>query len=289
MNDLLLNKLTSAEIEKFLTSPAHALIVEGKKGAGKGTLATHIAAKLLNQPAQSLDYYPYFMKISPDGQSVTIDSIREVQNFLKLKTTGQSDVRRILTIEQAEKMTTEAQNALLKVLEEPPDDTVVLIITANKLKLLPTLRSRTQILSLKSITKQQIENYFKNQGYELDIITSAYYAGNAQIGLIATLLADEHDNPGLQQMATVKKILAMNTFDRLVFADELIKQKTNIDIFIETLNIVCQAALKQTIAKENYQAAKRWQNSLKLSLQSQNLLSSNPNQKLLISDLLINL
>lgn len=288
MNDLLLNKQTSIEIDNFLAKPAHALIIEGKVGAGKSTLAQHLAAKLLDTTTQALEYYPYVLKVKPTAHTVTIDSIREAQKFLKLKTTGQARIRRVLMVEQAEKMTVEAQNAFLKILEEPPTDTVILILTAHKVKLLPTIRSRTQSLSIKALTKQQIEEYFASEGHSQATITSAYYAGNAQVGAISDLLAAD-DNPKLHQMQIVKKVLGMSRFDRLVFADELIKQKNDLNGFAEALTTVCQAALKQTVAKEDYRGAKRWQHSLKLALQAQASLNNNPNPKLLLTDLLINL
>ncbi|WP_424768602.1 DNA polymerase III subunit delta' [Paenibacillus sp. sgz302251] len=80
--------------------------------------------------------------IAPDGQSIKIDQIRELQRDFSYRNSGTN--RKVYMIEQAEKMTMQAGNSLLKFLEEPLSPVVAILITDNGQAVLPTIRSRTQ-------------------------------------------------------------------------------------------------------------------------------------------------
>ncbi|MGZ6005730.1 MAG: hypothetical protein ACXWLH_06345, partial [Candidatus Saccharimonadales bacterium] len=172
---------------------------------------------------------------------------------------------------------------------EPPADTVLIILTTQKIKLLPTIRSRAQSLDIKPVPRDEISNYFAAKGHDQAKINSAFYAGNAQVGLIATILAADADEPTLKNLEMVKNVLSMTVFERLVFADDLIKQKIDISDFLNALITICNAALKQTIDSQDLRRANRWHLSLKQALEAQAKLAANPNTKLLLTDLLINL
>ena len=286
---LLLHQNTRLDIDNFLANPSHALIIEGKEGAGKGTIANLLATKLLKISSDRLSNYPNLLKIEAVNNSISINEVREAQKFMKLKTTGQETIRRILMVDKAELMTIEAQNAFLKILEEPPADTVIFILTSQKIKLLPTIRSRAQTFSVKSISKQEIDSFFSNQGYDSGAVTSAYHAASAQVGLMSSLLNDDQDNQQLEELKRAREVLAMSKLQRLVYVDELSKQKESVPLFIKALIITSQAALRQTVANDKMTQAKRWHRTLKLAVEAERKLHSNPNAKLLLTDLLISL
>lgn len=91
--------------------------------------------------------YPHFYKLCPTSKSrrILIDEVREFERHLYLKTAG---AKKIGFIFEADRMDAEAQNAVLKTLEEPTDDTVIVLITTNSHTLLPTIRSRCQTVNL---------------------------------------------------------------------------------------------------------------------------------------------
>lgn len=93
--------------------------------------------------------------ISPIKNSVTIDQIRDLKRHIFQKPVSQK--YKFILIEAAEKLTDEAQNALLKILEEPPSHAILVLEARNKESLLPTIRSRTvtQQVSLKNISDRQ--------------------------------------------------------------------------------------------------------------------------------------
>ncbi|MGG1638155.1 DNA polymerase III subunit delta' [Paenibacillus sp. NRS-1760] len=80
--------------------------------------------------------------IAPDGQSIKIDQIRELQRDFSYRNSGTK--RKVYMIEQADKMTLQAANSLLKFLEEPLSPVIAILITDNGQAVLPTIRSRTQ-------------------------------------------------------------------------------------------------------------------------------------------------
>ena len=138
----------------------HALLILGEKGAGKRTFALHFAMALLCRDGLYPCFNCSFCKKAagfnhPDiiyaggnekTSKIGVDEIRRLR--AETSKVPQEGSRKVFIIEDAENLTTEAQNAFLKILEEPPDDTVF-ILTCNKQQaLLETVVSRLTSLSL---------------------------------------------------------------------------------------------------------------------------------------------
>ena len=85
-------------------------------------------------------------KSARSGQQITIDQIRELDEFLCVGAHRQK--ARVILLHPAERLIREAANALLKMLEEPPQDTLFLLVSSEPMRLMPTLRSRCQNLRL---------------------------------------------------------------------------------------------------------------------------------------------
>ena len=130
----------------------HAYMFEGIEGIGKETFAYDLAKILLETP--HLENAPDCIRVKPEGNSIKIAQIRNLQSDIVIKP------------DKAEKMTVEAQNALLKTLEEPPEYAIIILVTNNKEGLLPTIRSRCEIVKFTPIPFIEIKNYLINQGIE---------------------------------------------------------------------------------------------------------------------------
>lgn len=87
--------------------------------------------------------HPDVRIVAPDGLSIKIDQVRQVKKDMSFKPRRAGGFR-VTIVDNAERMTLEAQSSLLKLLEEPPESTVFLLVTANPSGLLPTVRSRCQ-------------------------------------------------------------------------------------------------------------------------------------------------
>ncbi|KEC55089.1 DNA polymerase III subunit delta' [Bartonella koehlerae] len=166
----------------------HALLFEGDYGIGKATLAFHLAWNILSsqkddfvQPKHNSVTWRQITQGSHPGllhisrrfdvktqkfkTGILIDDIREIIHFLNQ--TSQDNRWRIVIIDPADDMNKSAANAILKTLEEPPAKTLFIIITHSSGKLLPTIRSRCQQISLRPLhnneMKKVITHMFSNQ------------------------------------------------------------------------------------------------------------------------------
>jgi DNA polymerase-3 subunit delta' len=89
--------------------------------------------------------HPDVRVVSPDGLSIKINQVRGIQHDMSYKPRYDKGFR-ITILENAERMTQEAQNSFLKLLEEPPRNVVFILVTGNPQGLLPTVRSRCQLI-----------------------------------------------------------------------------------------------------------------------------------------------
>ena len=136
----------------------HALLLAGHKGVGKRAFAEHLAKRLLcNNPRGSEpcgqcktceliqhETHPDLLHLSPEeaGKVIKVDQVRETID--RLHGTAQQGGYRVLIIDPAEEMNISAANALLKTLEEPGNNTLILLIAHQLGQVMPTIRSRCQ-------------------------------------------------------------------------------------------------------------------------------------------------
>lgn len=106
---------------------------------------------------------PDYIEIKPDGNSIKIAQIRKLQSDILVKPYKSY---KIYVIDEAQKMTVEAQNALLKTLEEPPKYAIIILITDNKESLLDTIKSRCEIIKFTPIPMQEVASYLTMNGID---------------------------------------------------------------------------------------------------------------------------
>ena len=153
--------------KKYLTNSiksnmvSHAYMFEGPNGVGKNTMARELAAILLEM--ENLFNSPDYIEIKPDGNSIKIAQIRKLQSDILVKPYKSY---KIYVIDEAQKMTVEAQNALLKTLEEPPKYAIIILITDNKESLLDTIKSRCEIIKFTPIPMQEVASYLTMNGID---------------------------------------------------------------------------------------------------------------------------
>ena len=137
----------------------HAYIFEGVAGTGKYEMARWIAQSLYCQKptddgSPCLDCnqcfriqqgeHPDVTTLQPDGQTIKVDQVRAIKE--EFSKSGMETRRKILIVEDMEKMTTNAANSLLKFIEEPEGEITIMLLTTEVQQLLPTIVSRAQII-----------------------------------------------------------------------------------------------------------------------------------------------
>ena len=143
---------------------AHAYLFAGPEGVGKRLTALALVRTLFCKelrgcgecpPCRKVDHHnhPDLHILEPDGASIKIEQVRNIQRDLNLR--PHEAARKVCLIEAAESMTVGAANALLKTLEEPRGDTLLILLSSQPQRLLETIRSRCQPL------------YFARQPFEL--------------------------------------------------------------------------------------------------------------------------
>ncbi len=139
----------------------HAIIFEGARGSGKLSIAKMTAQSLSPEYAEKIGRLatPDVTLHQPeDGKkSIGVGTVREIREAAYIK--PQELNIRVFIIRYAHLMTTEAQNALLKILEEPPKNVYFFLLCENASLLLPTVRSRAPVLKTSVISDDELADY----------------------------------------------------------------------------------------------------------------------------------
>lgn len=290
MNNLLLSKSTKQNVELFLSNPSHALLIVGSNGSGKLSLARYISAVILGaKKSDSLNQSSNFKILSPIDRTVSIDQIRDLKNFFRLKTTGSNEHRRIAIIENANRMTDEAQNAILKILEEPPSDSVIILTSTSEEELNKTILSRVQIIRIFKPTISQTISFFTKQSYADSDIKKNYILSNGSVGLLSKLLEKSSSSEMKTFVEESKSILVSSRIEKLTKVDGFSADKTDLLDRIFALKRVCHAALVQSIEKDQSDSVHLILNKLLCLCETEDAINKGANTKLLMTNLLVNL
>ena len=284
MTDLLIHPITKRSIDGIIKSPPHALLLVGPSGTGKVSLAVNIAEQILGLESTKLDDYAYSLHIRPeDGKAISIDSVRQLERFLSLKVPRNNVYNRSIIIEDADTLTHEAQNALLKTLEEPPQSTIVILTASHLEGLLPTIISRVQAISVQKPIKNDL-NVLYGEDFSQSEIDKAYAVSAGLPGLMHAVLSDE-DHPLKNATDQARSILSMNTYQRLLKVDELAKDKALATDIIYILQQMAHISLQS--AKGD--AARKWQKIQLASHNASEALRASGQPKLVLTNLMLQL
>ncbi len=193
---------------------------------------------------------------------------------------------RVVIIADADRMTTEAQNALLKTLEEPPEGTCIVLTAKSDKSLLPTISSRTRVIDVLPVTQGSAADYFKDHS---DVDISRNYAlSRGNVGLLAGLL-DNTEHSLKDAVGTAKEILSSKMEVRLGLVDNLVKDKENMLSVIDAIKRIAHAGINSSSKLNNKKQTLKWHATLKYSQEALESLSKNANAKLVVDKLFFNI
>lgn len=286
MHDLVLHPATADQLTDIRHSSIHAIIVAGPAGIGKGSLVSWLAADLLGVTPEKLPQTPYYRVIGPesDKKNVSIEAIRTLEQFLALKVPGNG--RRVVVVEAAQTMLAEAQNALLKTLEEPPANTTIILATASERALLPTIRSRATVLHVHIPASSAVSKHFQAKGHGVPAIQRAELMSGGLPGLMASLL-DDDAHPLSKAAETARIILKATPFERLTMVDALAKQREELAQVLQILQQMAHVALAKSGSAVKIQQT--WQRILTASYTASEQLGGSAQPKLLLTEFMLKL
>lgn len=284
MKGIVMHPVTEHQFQAVVMASPQAVLITAPEGSGKKTIARKLSQTLLGGKTGA---DPNILEILPET-SITIDQIRQIKDFIKHRTVGQGELRRAVLVLNAHTMSDEAQNALLKTLEEPPEDTVIILTASGVSQLKPTVRSRCLLLNIMPLSEQMATKHFA-ASHDSQNITTAYYTSDGRIGLMTALLEGGQEHGLVGAIAEAKRLLKLTAFERLAEVDVLTKDKDHLSLVLEGLDRVATSGLRQAAANQDQKSTKRFYN-LSRSIQSAKVaMAKNANSKLVLTDLFLNL
>jgi DNA polymerase III delta prime subunit len=240
-NNLLLHPATKKHLLAFISSPSNSLLISGQPGAGKKTIANTLSARLLDVDIGRLPNHPYFFTLRrPENKSeIPIDDIRALIKKTNLRVSSANPINRVALIEDSEYLSTEAQNALLKLLEEPPLGTVLILTAASEDKLLATIVSRVQRLYVLPPSLSSSLEFFS--AYPKSEVQSSWRLAKGGAGLQSALLAESTEHPLKQAVEDAKTFIKLDKYQRLLMAQQLAKDRQKTLVFLEALSRILSA------------------------------------------------
>lgn len=229
---------------------SHAYIINGERNAGKEFIAKVFAMALQCEKKEAepcgechsckqalSNNQPDIIYISHEKpNTIGVEDIRaQINNDIVIK--PYSSPRKIYIVNEGEKMTPQAQNALLKTLEEPPEYAVIVILTTNVEALLPTVLSRCVVLNMKPVSDALVKKYLMKQlgvpDYKANICV-AFARGN--IGK-AKLLAssEEFEKVKDEAISLVKNINDMEIHEIVKAIKKISEYKFDVNDYLDIL------------------------------------------------------
>lgn len=190
--------------------------------------------------------YPDFILIQPEERpSITIEQVRQLNHQLSLSS-YQASGRRVVVIDSAHLLTLEAQNALLKLIEEPPPATSFILVAESLEALLPTVRSRLAAIYFAPIATVAIANLLVTQhGVAGPEATRLAELAEGAPGLAVTLARDEAAATAHTELASAASAaLTTTVFERLLLARKLAEGKANLANWARSLQRALIAELR---------------------------------------------
>ncbi|MBQ2803160.1 MAG: DNA polymerase III subunit delta' [Lachnospiraceae bacterium] len=231
---------------------SHAYIINGEKSSGKEFIAKVFAMTLQCEsggcnPCQEChsckqalsSNQPDIIRVTHEKpNTISVDDIRvQINNDVAIK--PYSSKYKVYIVNEAEKMTVQAQNAILKTLEEPPEYAVIILLTSNVNSLLPTILSRCVVLNMKPVSDEKVRKYLMEQlqvpDYKAEVCV-AFARGN--IGKAKSLASSEDfENVKSEALSLLKYIQDMELHEIVSAIKKINEYKLEINDYLDIMAI----------------------------------------------------
>lgn len=239
MNELNLHQSVRNQLISASKKMPHALLLAGSAGVGLQTVAKEMAKSLTK----------HFILVEPDERgTISIETIRD----LYTKTRSKQIERQIIIIDDADAMSIAAQNAFLKLLEEPTDKISFLLTTHAPDRLLGTVRSRVQSINIQHITPSQTEQQLNTFGVNNKVKRQqlAFIASGLPAELARLAQDEEYFNEQASLAKKAREFLGSKQYDRLVAIHKISSDRNQAIQLIDHIARILKYSL-QNNAKPN--------------------------------------
>lgn len=223
---------------------SHAYILTGEAGMGRKSLANAFALALLCEKGKAdpcmqchackqvlSDNHPDLIHVTHEKpNSIGVDDIREQINDT-IMVRPYSSYYKIYIVDEAEKMTQQAQNALLKTIEEPPSYAIIILLTTNQEAFLPTILSRCVQLKLKPLRDFVVKSYLVEALHVPEADADVYAAfARGNLGKAISLVSSEDFKLMHQEVLRLLKQIKQTDISELLEYIRKLKED-NLDIY----------------------------------------------------------
>lgn len=270
---------------------SHSYIFSGVNGIGKMLIAKEFAKAILcfnknNAPCntckacESFDNSnnPDITIIDENEETIKNEQIKNLVNNV-LEKPIQSD-KKIYIINNSENMTKEAQNSLLKTLEEPPQYVVIILITSNENKLLNTIKSRCLKISFRELNDNEIKKYFDNISEKIPENMFKVFGGSIGNALRLRNKSELYENI----FKCINNIESMNELQIIKMKDELFQDKEEIQGVLEYINTLFYEKLVNNLEKTEF-----YSNCIKIIENTKIKIKNNSNYDMTIDSFLLSI
>ncbi|OIO45961.1 MAG: hypothetical protein AUJ31_02985 [Parcubacteria group bacterium CG1_02_39_15] len=269
----------------------HALLFCGPEKLGKRTIALEFVKLICGKDILEREH-PDFILVEPEQKEIQISQIRELSWRLALK--PYSSPFKIAVINKAHCLNPEAQNSLLKTLEEPKGNAILILITSLPEALFPTIRSRCEIIKFYPVKNSEIEKFLRAQKTVPEKWQEIISLASGRPGLVMDLLQTPQaiDNQKKIRNSFIK-IIQSDLFLRFQYAKTLSADSENLknalEIWMSLLRDALISKIKGKAGLGNYSATKLIEAIRKIQTTNFLISTTNVNPKLALEVLLMEL
>ena len=276
-NDIIGNKCIKESLEKSIkeNNLSHSYIFSGISGIGKFLFAQEFAKEITDE--KNIENNADIIIINEKDNSIKTSQIKELTNSVLEKPIKSK--YKIYIINNSENMTKEAQNSLLKTLEEPPEYVIIILITCNESILLNTIKSRCIKIQFNKLSDEEIREYFRINDLTLNERIIKAFDGSLEKALI---LNENKSYDNIENI--ISTIESYNELEILNLKDELFKDK---DEIILTLNYIEELFLNNS--KNNTKYTNEYLNCISIIENVKNRLNRNSNYDMTIDNMLLSI
>lgn len=288
------NQKVLASLQKSLERGMlnHAYIFSGPEHVGKFTLAKMFALGAIGGKKMELEIDSFdkdalldLIVVSPEivekkgvtkKRDISIESVRDAKSSLSLF--PYRGKYKVLIIDEAHKMNVSAQNALLKILEEPNATTMMILVTSETGKMLPTIQSRVQNVNFGLVGDAEMQKHFSEDIAELAV---------GRPGLAEIISQDENEREfRVEAKKQLEKIFQNSMNEKLQLAEDLSKDVVKT---LEKLDAWTWELRKKALLVDENERNDAYDKMEKIQKSIETLKNTNANARLVLEDLFVNL